>query len=79
MNATTLSKWVLVAMIGAGLSYLILGSHVRGVAAQIRDSPAATVNVEASVEMARAPTGGAGTKFRFGFLEFEDGPDASTE
>ena len=57
-------------------------SSKRGVAApldQIRDSPAATVNVAASVEMARAPTGEAGTKFRFGFLEFEDGPDASTE
>jgi len=93
MSATALSKSVLVAaVIGAGLSYLIVGSHVRGIPAPIepiRASLAAEAIVSASVDVERAavglssarpsPSGELGTKFRFGFLEFEDHPDASAE
>jgi hypothetical protein len=83
MNATTLSKWLLVAAtVGAGLSHLILGSHVRGGAAsldQVRASPAAEVNVLVRVEIARAPPGETGARFRFGFLEFDDDPDAPAQ
>ena len=93
MKAMTLSKWVLVAaMPSAGLIHLFLGSQVRGVAApldHIRGTPVVNAILPASVEITRAAAspsssdpaslGESGTKFRFGFLEFEDDPDASAK
>jgi len=93
MKAKTLSKWVLVAaMLSAGLIHLFLGSQVRGLAApldHIRGAPVVKAIVPASVEITRAAAspssahpaspGESGTKFRFGFLEFEDDPDASAK
>lgn len=88
MNATMLSKWILVAaMSGSGLIYLPLGSYLPGGAApldQIRASPAVEAIVPARLETTGTGPSSArpsfpaesGTKFRFGFLEFEDDPDA---
>ena len=83
MNATTLSKWILVAaVIGAGLIQLLLGPGLLGVATsldQIRGGRAVNVALPASVEIAREPSGEPGARFRFGFLEFEDDPEAPAQ
>lgn len=83
MNATTLSKWILVAAVpGAGLILLLWGPDLPSGAAsldQIRGSPTVNVAVPAMVEIARAPPGESGARFRFGFLEFEDDPEATAE
>jgi hypothetical protein len=91
IHATTLSRWILaVAIIGGGLAYTV-ASRVRGSAApieHIRSTPVVKVIVPASVENAHtAGTRSArpssptlsGAKSRFGFLEFEDDPDAPAE
>jgi hypothetical protein len=88
MSGTALAKLLLVAsMLAGALIYPILGS--RRVAAPLdehRGGPAVRVFVQASVENARtaADPGNAGpaspalsgARFRFGYLEFEDDPDA---
>jgi hypothetical protein len=93
IHATTLSRWILaVAIIGGGLAYLIVASRVRGSAApieHIRSTPVVKVIVPASVENAHTAVGPrsarpssptlSGAKSRFGFLEFEDDPDAPAE
>jgi hypothetical protein len=93
IQAATLSKWIFAAVIiGAGLAYLTVASHLRGAAAsieQVRSPPIVKVIVPASVEgvqTAAVPSsarsysvGEPGSKFRFGFLEFEDDPDALAE
>jgi len=92
IHATTLSRWILaVAIIGGGLAYLTVASRVRGSAApieHIRSTPVVKVIVPASVENAHtAGTRSArpssptlsGAKSQFGFLEFEDDPDAPAE
>jgi hypothetical protein len=77
-----------VAIIGGGLAYTV-ASRVRGSAApieHIRSTPVVKVIVPASVENAHtagprsasSPTL-SGAKSRFGFLEFEDDPDAPAE
>jgi hypothetical protein len=93
IQRTALSRWILaVAIVGAGLVYLTVASYVRGAAApvaQVHSSPIMTAAVPPSTESAYAAAG-PGTvpplwralpiaKFRFGFLEFENDPDASTE
>jgi hypothetical protein len=89
VEATALPKWMLaVAIIGAGLAYLTVVSHERGTAAHERSTSFVKAKVPPSAESAHAPGGPgtvppssptlASTKFRFGFLEFEDDPDAST-
>ena len=83
MNTTTLSNWILVAaVIGAGLIQLLLGPDLPGVAAsldQIRGGRAVNVALPAGVEIARVPSGESGARFRFGFLEFEDDPEAPAQ
>ena len=83
MNATTLSKLILVAaVVGAGLIQLLSGPDLPRVAAsldQIRGGRAVKVALPASVEIARVPPGESGARFRFGFLEFEDDPEAPAD
>jgi hypothetical protein len=83
MNATTLSKWTLVAAVaGAGLIQLLWGPDLPGVAAtldQIRGGRPVNVALPLSVEIAREPHGESGARFRFGFLEFEDDPEAPAQ
>jgi hypothetical protein len=80
------------AMRGVLPSLHAVASHGRGAAApigQIRSTPAVTTIVPASVETAHTAAGPrtagppllprAGAKFRFGFLEFEEDPDASAD
>jgi hypothetical protein len=69
--------------------YLAVASHERGTAApigQIRSTPVVNTIVPASAHTAAAPRSDrlplpafSGARFRFGFLEFEDDPDASAE
>lgn len=76
------------AIIGAGLIHLAVASHVRGAAPpieQIRSIRVAPASVEGA-RLVAAPTTGSPpssvvpvVRFRFGFLEFEDDPDASAE
>ena len=88
-HATTSAKWILAAAtIGAVLIFLPIASHVRGSAPieQIRGTPVVKTNVPAGVESAHAAAGPGSAlpaspgipdaRFRFGFLEFEDDPDA---
>jgi hypothetical protein len=89
IHATTLWKSMLAtAILSAGLVYLIVASDVRGAVApieKIRNTPAAMTIVPANVETAHTAAGPSGaraslpafsgTRFRFGFLEFEDDPD----
>ena len=93
IHATTLSRWILaVAIIDGALAYLTVASRVRGSAAPIehvRSTPVVKVIVPASVENAHTAVGPrsarpssptlSGAKSRFGFLEFEDDPDAPAE
>jgi len=90
MRATRLSRWILaLAIMGVGLVFLTVVPHVRGAAApieQIRSGPITRPTMQSSAESIHAAAGlsGAqpssevfsGTKFRFGFLEFEDDADA---
>jgi len=92
IHATTLSRWILaVAIIGGGLAYTV-ASRVLGSAApieHIRSTPVVKVIVPASVENAHTAVGPrsarpssptlSGAESRFGFLEFEDDPDAPAE
>jgi len=86
------TRWILaVAIIGAGLAHLTVASHVcRGAGLVERIStPAIKVIAPpgaASTPPAVGPRNRLASspalpemKFRFGFLEFEDDPDASTE
>lgn len=93
MHAATLSKWMLAAaIIGAGLVYLTVASDVRGAITpieQIRGTEVVRTIVPERVETPHAtaePSGAraslppfSGSRFRFGFLEFEDDPDALVE
>jgi hypothetical protein len=90
IHAKTLAKWILAAVIiGAGVAYLSLASHVRGVAAPIeaiRSGSLVKTIVPTSAHTAPAPRSArpplpafSGARFRFGFLEFEDDPDAAAE
>jgi hypothetical protein len=93
IQTTALSRWILaVAIVGAGLICLTVASHVRGAAApvaQVHSSPIMTATVPPSTESAHAAVGPGITpplsqalpiaKYRFGYLEFENDPDASTE
>ena len=79
-----------VAIIGGGLAYTV-ASRVRGSAApieHIRSTPVVKVIVPASVENAHTAVGPRSArpssptlsgKSRFGFLEFEDDPDAPAD
>ena len=92
-RATTPSRWLLAAaIIGAGFGSLTVASHVRGAAVPIehvRSTPVVKAIVRAGVESAHTAAGPgsarpsspafSGAGFRFGFLEFEDDPDASAE
>jgi hypothetical protein len=87
-HATTLSKSMLAAaIVGAGWIYLTAVSHVRGAVApieQICGTEVVKTIAPASVETAHRAAGASsahasslpfsGTRFRFGFLEFEDAP-----
>lgn len=89
----TLPPWILAtAIIGAGLMCLAVASHERGAVAaiaQIRNAPVVNTIVPVSVETANTAAGPSTARpplpasseagFRFGFLEFEDDPDASAE
>jgi hypothetical protein len=74
-------------MLGGALMYYSFGSHMDGVAApldQNRGNPAAPEKVEgahaAGLNGAHlSSSSDSGTKFRFGFLEFEDDRDAQAE
>lgn len=89
VHATTRSKWMFAAaIIGAGSVSLAVASHGRGAAApieQIRSIRVVPANVEvahpaAAPNSASLPSAGISVvRFRFGFLEFEDDPDASAE
>jgi hypothetical protein len=94
LRATELSRWILALaiIISAGLVSLTVAAHVRGDAAPIGHVHSAQiikVIVPPSPESGRERAGPSSTypsspvltglRFRFGFLEFEDDPDASTE
>jgi hypothetical protein len=81
-----------VAIIGAGLMYIAVASHERGTVApigQIRSIPGVNTIAPASMETARTAADPSTARppllafseagFRFGFLEFEDDPDALAE
>jgi hypothetical protein len=93
MRTTTVPTWMLTAAaIAAGLAYLTVASHNHGAAARIEQSrrpPIAKGIVPADVEHVHLPARTdspqplppalSGVSFRFGFLEFEDDPDASAK
>jgi hypothetical protein len=89
IHTTTLVKWILAAIINAGLAYLIIASHVRSAAAPtevIHSGSLVKTIVPTSAYTAAAPgiarpplPAFSGVRFRFGFLEFEDDPDAPAE
>lgn len=93
IQATVLPRWrVAVAIAGAGLVYLTAWSHGRGAAApivQTHSPPTVKATVPPSAESADAAAGPSTAppssltlptaKYRFGFLEFENDTDASTQ
>ena len=87
MRTTALAKLVLVAAALGGALYLFLGSRMGGGAASLdqnRSGPAAPASVEGAHAADRtsahlSSSSDSALKFRFGFLEFEDGPDARPE
>jgi hypothetical protein len=92
-HATMLSRGILaLAIMGAGLVSLTVVSHVRRATApiaQIRGSPSIMPTVPPSAEDPSVAVGVSGaqssspefsdTRFRFGFLEFEDDADAPSK
>jgi hypothetical protein len=93
MRTTTVPTWTLTAAaIAAGLAYLTVALHNHGAAARIEQSPRPPIAkgmVPADAEHVHLPTRAdshqpvpptlSGVSFRFGFLEFEDDPDASAK
>ena len=89
---TTLSKWILAAaIIGIGAAYLAVTSGVPRSAARFKERldpgvvtvvPAGTQNGNAARDLRNVrPVSPEipNARFRFGFLEFEDDPDATTK
>ena len=89
IHSASVSKWMLAALIiGAGLVCLTVASQVRGAVVpieQIRSTGVVPASVEgahpvAAPARASLPLPGVSVvRFRFGFLEFEDDPDASAQ
>lgn len=93
IRTTTVPTWMLAAaIIATGLAYLTVALHNHGAAAPIEQShrpPIAKGIVPADVEYVHSAVGAgsahplppalSSASFRFGFLEFEDDPDASAK
>ena len=93
IRTTTVPTWMLpVVIIATGLAYLTVALHKHGAAAPIEQSrrpPIAKGIVPAGVEYVHSAAGAgsahplppalSSTSFRFGFLEFEDDPNASAK
>ncbi len=93
IRTTTVPTWMLAAaIIATGLAYLTVALHNHGAAAPIEQShrpPIAKGIVPADVEHVHSAVGAgsahplppalSSASFRFGFLEFEDDPDASAK
>jgi hypothetical protein len=82
IRTTTVPTWMLpVVIIATGLAYLTVALHKHGAAAPIeqnRRPPNAKGIVPADVEYVHSAALSS-TNFRFGFLEFEDDPNASAK
>jgi hypothetical protein len=93
IRTNTVPTWMLpVVIIATGLAYLTVALHKHGAAAPIeqnRRPPIAKGIVPVDVEYVHSAAGAgsahplppalSSTNFRFGFLEFEDDPNASAK